>query len=557
MTIKNEKENPQLIYVKWPRSKKLICDHCGSPIEFLYNDGGRTVITLQGFINLYTCYYSCTNEECDFHDPFTISQDIVLPHKHFGLDVWRWVIISYIEFHDNYSSISARLDKLHDLQISPNTVKSIIETFLVANSQDAEKKTLARLKKSGRIHLMLDGQRPNNGESSLWIFIDTIINRIIHMEYLNSATWDILVKIFKKIEKKYGVPIEAVVSDKQSSILKAVRKGLPDAAHQFCHFHFIKNLHRPIKTLDSHLHQDLSSVINHLYICNIPAHVSTFIHNNTKQDLRKWVKPIVDDLNYFVRYRSRDFDIFSGYDSYRALKFYIEMLDILIEKTRKIKRLHSIIQKTRTYLMDALIRLKPLYNRIKTLIPLFNRIRTILAGEKKDKELIRERAKRWVYKVKKLYKKITEREIPNELKYKLIKINSPVEKILKEWVRLFNSHKSGLFVYTEASDLPRSIVSLEQLFSVESHHFRASSGKSQVGNLIRTKGGEFCIILENYKPDQIKKTLLNSDLESIKAGINRFRMRQKKQSEAWHFKNNNNLNILQLYDNIKDLLSNR
>ena len=118
--------------------------------------------------------------------------------------------------------------------------------------------------------------------------------------------------------------------------------------------------------------------------------------------------------------------------------------------------------------------------------------------------------------------RITEREIPNELKYKLIKINSPVEKILKEWVRLFNSHKSGLFVYTEASNLPRSIVSLEQLFSVESHHFRASSGKSQVGNLIRTKGGEFCIILENYEPDQIKRTLLNSDLESIKAGINRF-----------------------------------
>lgn len=233
------------------------------------------------------------------------------------------------------------------------------------------------------------------------------------------------------------------------------------------------------------------------------------------------------------------------------------MLDILIENTKKIRRLHSILQKTRKYLIDALKRLEPLYNRVKTLIPLFNRIRTILAGEKKDKKLIRERANRWIYKVKKLYKKIKKREIPNELKYKNIKIDSSLENILEEWVRLFNSHKSGLFAYIEVSNLPRSIVSLEQLFSVESHHFRASSGKSQVGNLIRTKGGEFCIVLKNYEPDQIKRTLLNSDLESIKAGINRFRMRQKKQSESWHFKNKDDLKILQLYDNIRNLLSNR
>ncbi|MBD3230272.1 MAG: hypothetical protein GF329_18990 [Candidatus Lokiarchaeota archaeon] len=462
-----------------------------------------------------------------------------------------------MKFHDNYSSISDRLKEYYKLQISSNTVKSVIETFLVANSQDAEEKTLERIKESGGIYLMLDGQRPNNGESSLWVFTDTITNRIVHMEYLSKASWDILVPILKQIEEKYGVPIDAVISDKQANIVKAVREGLPGVPHQFCHFHFIKNLHRPIKTLDSHLHQELSSLINHLYICNIPAHVSTFIHNKTKQDIREWVKPIVDDLHYFTRNRSRDFDIFAGYNSYQNLEFYLKMLDILIESTRKIRRLHSILQKTKNYLKEALKRYKPLYNRIKTLIPLFNDIRSILAGDGDEKGELKKKAEVWKLKIISLYEKISGSKLSQDIKYKSLLINSTLEEVLMEWVRLYNSHKSGIFKFKRVKNLPRSIFALEQLFSVESQHFRAVSGKSQVGNLIRTKGGEFCLVLRNYEPDKIKRTLINCDLETIRIGIKHFRMRPRKQSESWYYKNNNDLNVLQLYQKIQNLLASR
>ncbi|MHA1252111.1 MAG: hypothetical protein ACTSRP_19145 [Candidatus Helarchaeota archaeon] len=63
MNSKNANVFPKLIYVKWPSQKELKCPVCGSEIKYLYNDGGRKVITLQGIVKLYTCYYSCTNEK--------------------------------------------------------------------------------------------------------------------------------------------------------------------------------------------------------------------------------------------------------------------------------------------------------------------------------------------------------------------------------------------------------------------------------------------------------------------------------------------------------------
>ncbi|MHA1229536.1 MAG: hypothetical protein ACTSPQ_02715 [Candidatus Helarchaeota archaeon] len=41
-------------------------------------------------------------------------------------------------------------------------------------------------------------------------------------------------------------------------------------------------------------------------------------------------------------------------------------------------------------------------------------------------------------------------------------------------------HKSGLLYYCDYDKLPRSIVELEQLLSLESRHFRKYSGNSQV-----------------------------------------------------------------------------
>lgn len=555
MSTEKSKESIQLIYVRWSAEDLKVCSLCGAPIKYLYNDGGRTVITLQGKIKLFTCYYACTDKACKLSRPFTLPQEIVLPYKHYGLDVWHWVVTSYIEFHDAYNTIAKRLKAYYGLDISPNTVKAIIETFLVASSQEAAQETRQQVRESGRIYLALDGQRPNNSESGLWLFIDTLTDRILHMEYLKSANSEVLIEIFRKIEEKYGVLIEAVLSDHQLSIIKAVKEGLPDVPHQFCHYHFLKNLQRTVNALDSHLHLELSITINRLYINHLPASVAQHTIHGRQLNLQEWVAPIGRDLNRLLQERTRDFDIFAGFDLYEHLTQYVDLLETLLKIASPQKRLYGLIKRTISAIQEILFRQSPLYNKLQTLIPMFHQARGILGSNPAPKEQLRRQADRWQGGLRDLHKTTTGHDMAPNLKYQQITAKSPLGNIFAEWFRLYSTHERGLFQYLQKPGLPRSNVALEKIFSLEVSHFRMASGKAQVGNMVRVKGGEVCIVLQNYDPDLINQVLLKQDTQAMKSTLEQFRQRHQQQSASWHTKSSKDPEIYQLIKKTHKLLS--
>ncbi len=555
MTAKTPEESIQLLYVRWSTENPMICSQCGSRVEFLYNDGGRTVITLQGKIRLYTHYYACTNKACIFYAPFTLPQEIVIPYKHYGLDVWHWVITSYMEFHDAHTSIIKRLKAYYGLDISPNTVKAIIETFLVASSQEADQETARLIRDSGRIYLAIDGQKPNNGESGLWLFIDMITNRILHMAYLKSAEWEVLAEIFRTIEKKYEVPIPAVISDHQQNIIKAVQEVWPGIPHQFCHYHFLKNLHRTINAVDSHLHVKLSAIINRLYICHLPSASTRYMFQGRELDLREWVAPLITDLTRLLREKTRDFDIFAGFNLYDRLLPYIALMDQLLQEVNPIKRLYTLIARTRTTLNYTLEQLAPLFHKLQILIPLFHNLRGILGGETVPKEKIKSQTANWLRDLQQLYKDVTGHEWAQDTKYQRITADAALEDILAEWIRLYSTHESGLFPFLDVKGLPRTNVALEHIFSLEMRHFRVASGNAQVGHLVRIKGGEFCMVLQNYDPDLINRVLLTSNKPDIQRDLTQFRQRYKLQTASWHKKGVKEPEICQLVKKAQEFLA--
>ncbi|MHA1268566.1 MAG: transposase [Candidatus Helarchaeota archaeon] len=382
--------------------KVLKCPICGSDIKYLYNDGGRKVIILSGIIKLYTCYYSCVNEDCEYNQPHSVFQNLVLPYKHFGLDVWRWAIIDYVEFHDPYTTISRCIHSHFRVKICPNSVKSIIETFLAANSDHAISETNQLVKKNGKIFLMLDGQRPNKKEHMLWIFIDTLTDRIIHMEYLVSANSKTISGLLLKIQNKYGVPIKTVISDHQSSIIKAVKDTLPGIPHQYCHFHFLKNLSRNIGSFDSHLHVELVKDLNKLayYELNTP---DTQIDINDKEyNLKNIISMILEDVKRLANRQSRDFDFFNGIELYNDLEKLIERLDKLRDLVSNNNKGLETILKIKTKIRNTIKRGKKFYKIVKRLVPIFNEIRAIFAQYDKNSNEIKKRADEWADKLKQI-----------------------------------------------------------------------------------------------------------------------------------------------------------
>ncbi len=141
------------------------------------------------------------------------------------------------------------------------------------------------------------------------------------------------------------------------------------------------------------------------------------------------------------------------------------------------------------------------------------------------------------------------------LKWQRVSVKTPLEEIIAEWIRLFSTHKQGLFHFLNMPGLPRSNVALEKMFSLEVHHFRRASGRAQVGNMVRVKGGELCIVQQDYDPDLINQVLLRQDQTQIKIGLARFRQRHQLQSTVWHTKQPKAPKIHQLIKDTRELLA--
>ncbi|MHA1268565.1 MAG: hypothetical protein ACTSPY_02140 [Candidatus Helarchaeota archaeon] len=117
--------------------------------------------------------------------------------------------------------------------------------------------------------------------------------------------------------------------------------------------------------------------------------------------------------------------------------------------------------------------------------------------------------------------------------------------------RLYSTHKSGLFHCYDVDGLPRSIVELEEMFSLESRHFRTVSGFPQIGNSIRTKGGEYCQIINSYSRDKIVSILIKLDKNNLKNLTKRFRNRQMKSLSYRYYKKEKFPNISLIIKNLK------
>ena len=76
----------------------------------------------------------------------------------------------------------------------------------------------------------------------------------------------------------------------------------------------------------------------------------------------------------------------------------------------------------------------------------------------------------------------------DDLRSFLAKSGSSYEDILGEWVRLWHSYRSGLFVYPKFSQPIKTIVALEQGFGQQKSRFYNHVSKKRIGSMILSEG---------------------------------------------------------------------
>jgi hypothetical protein len=224
-------------------------------------DNYRTVLTLDGLLGLALTVRRCHNAHCAaFKRPFRPEAEgrYALPQHELGLDVIVLVgSLRYAE-HRSVPEIHRHLSA-RGLSVCERTVTNLLDRYdeLLAVYLTDNARLRKLLKDQQRVILAIDGLQPDVGHEVLWVFRDCLSGAILLARSLLSARQQDLAALLTQVNESLPVPIAGVVSDGQQSVRNAVAQALPDAAHQLCHFHYLREAARPIYEADRHAKKEL------------------------------------------------------------------------------------------------------------------------------------------------------------------------------------------------------------------------------------------------------------------------------------------------------------
>ncbi|HEY9246811.1 MAG TPA: hypothetical protein VIO11_08200 [Candidatus Methanoperedens sp.] len=241
-----------------PEFKK--CPVCGDGLVKKYNTNEKTIITLKGRLVCWERVLKCRNKGCkgnsmSFHS--AEYKGLALSSMNFGIDV-----VAYkggLRFSE-HKTIEEVLESLQEYGIHTNkaTVSKHSDKYLALISgyqKEQIKKIRQGLAKQGGYVLQIDGT-VSVRTKTLYIFRDNISDTILYSALAGNDT-DEVKPLVQYISDNFGKPL-AIVSDMQKSIIESVAEVFPCVPHQYCQYHFLKNVGNAIL---SEKHRQLGTLI--------------------------------------------------------------------------------------------------------------------------------------------------------------------------------------------------------------------------------------------------------------------------------------------------------
>jgi hypothetical protein len=255
---------PEPTLVKDLQPLRANCPACGHRMWIDYTNR-RTLATLAGLTRLNLTIRRCHHRGCDaFLRPYRPEAEgrLALPHHEFGLDVVA--LIGRLRYAEHRSVPEIRTYLVgRGLLVAERTVTNLLDRYdeLLAVALTDDRRLQELLAGQGRVILAVDGLQPDVGHEVLWVIRDCLSGEILLAKSLLSARQQELAALLGQVRDACPVPVAGVVSDGQHSIRKAVAQALPEAAHQLCHFHYLREAARPIFEADRHAKKELKKQV--------------------------------------------------------------------------------------------------------------------------------------------------------------------------------------------------------------------------------------------------------------------------------------------------------
>jgi hypothetical protein len=491
------------------------CPYCDAEVEELYPDAGHLFRNIDKWINMVTYWFKCTNSACTGPGTFKAPQPYVLPYKKFGQDVWLFVCLEWERFKTTPKEISQRLYYLGVL-ISDDVVAEILDTYKLLKEGSVDQETMDVVNTQGGIIIGCDGTPTETGKPSLWTFYDVISGRMLHVEFLKHADHETLLRIFRSIQEKYGVPVKGFLSDHQPSIVNACMEFDPSLPHQFCHYHFLRNHWAFIEEKDRHLNKELQILVHKLPIMIKDTNGGTIYSPGIKVDKQDFFAPLAKLLEKSVNFKDEEFTQLKGILAFEALEKITTSitgeLQMLDQSLRPVNQLVV----TRDIIQQELDTLRQLYTDVQELVSMFQIIRNKLGDpnlskEEKIKQLEKEYAALWKkYKVKAGYRA---REDVKTLQPKYSLSN---EIISCQWCRLWKTQETGLFHYMDVDGMEKTNIANEHIFEELRREVVKAHGESHEAYMILTRGGFLAKDISSKDTFTVQEVLTRYDVKGMK-----------------------------------------
>jgi hypothetical protein len=230
----------------------------------------RTIITLTGVIRLTYCGYRCPNTACGGRKREYLSaaaMALALPGFTFGLDIVMLVghlrLAEHQTVDEVHQGLQRRLAPL-SVTISRREILYLFEAYaalLRAGSAVTEDvQWLAQVEENEGLILSIDGIQPDKGNETIYVVRDVLTDRVLVAEKVGLSSTETMKQLLAPV-KALGLPVLGIISDAQDSEVLAIAQLWPEAPHQLCQFHVLREAGRPAYEADREVKTAMRKVI--------------------------------------------------------------------------------------------------------------------------------------------------------------------------------------------------------------------------------------------------------------------------------------------------------
>jgi hypothetical protein len=252
------------------RSELTTCLSCGSRLRRYATLSARTVITLEGPIQLTHCGYRCPHPTCPTQRRSyrsAAADALALPGFTFGLDcvilVGQLRLAQQHTLDQAHQALQARLSPF-DLTISRRETLYLFEAYctLVRAAQDivGDSAWQDQVRANAGLILSIDGIQPDKGNETVYLVRDVLTGRLLAAENVRVSDTETIKRLLAPIVA-LDLPVLGAVSDAQESLLQAIASLWPAIPHQICQFHYLREASRPMYEADRGLRTQVRKAI--------------------------------------------------------------------------------------------------------------------------------------------------------------------------------------------------------------------------------------------------------------------------------------------------------